>query len=262
MLIALSCLACDSGSAPADAAVSDLPDLGVRSLASVLDAYGRAWREPDDAKRLALLEASFLPDGTYSDSGPNDHASSREALSAKIKESNALFPGSSITVTTGVDAHHAVVRYGWVFKRADGVTLIVGEDFLTLAADGRIARATGFYPDPSAIGGPPEPAVIGFAAAWGSSADLNATVTETVSFVARDAQLAGKAALTAHLATRGGQLRTANEMNKHDGFVRANYTLADTDGGTAAGVGQLVGHLAADGKLDEIILFDGEIPSL
>lgn len=261
----LGCLGCDDDDGPGrrqDAAVADLSFAGVRPLAEVIDAYLAAWNAQDDAKRLAYLEQSFLPAGTYSDSGPMSQAASRDELAALMKASMKAFPGSFFERTSGIDTHHAVVRFGWVWRRAGGATLFLGEDFLRLGDDGRIARVTGFYPDPPGIGGPLEPAVINFAAAWGRSADLNAVVTDAVTFVSRDAELTGKAALTAHLATRGGQLRISSAIDKHDGFVRASFTLADTDGGTASGSGQIHGHLALDGRLDEIVLFDGEIPPL
>jgi hypothetical protein len=115
----------------------------------IVEAYGAAWNEADEAKRRALLELSWADDGVFQD--PRDRAEGREALLALIAGFRQAFAGGSIDLTSGVDEHHGLLRFTWRIKDAGGKTLLEGIDFGELAPDGRIARIMGFW-------GPPPPA--------------------------------------------------------------------------------------------------------
>ncbi len=61
------------------------------------------------------------------------------------------FPGHSFRRTTGIDAHHEFVRFGWELVGPDGAVAIAGYDVGELADDGRLRRITGFFGDPPAL---------------------------------------------------------------------------------------------------------------
>jgi hypothetical protein len=108
----------------------------------VVAAYGAAWNEPDEAKRTALLDATWADDGFYQD--PSATADGRAALVAHIGGFQELFPGRTIDLTSGVDSNGASLRWGWVMRNGDDVEL-EGVDFAELAPDGRIQRIAGFF---------------------------------------------------------------------------------------------------------------------
>ena len=119
------------------------PEEAVRS-------YAAAWAESDEAARLRLLEQAWADDGTYTD--PLTQVTGREALSAAIGQFMTQSPGVRIVQTTGVDTHHAVLRFGWKVEGATAPPLagLEGFDFGELAEDGRLRRIVGFFgPFPS-----------------------------------------------------------------------------------------------------------------
>ena len=104
--------------------------------------YGASWNEPDEAKRAALLEASWADDGVYQD--PTGTAHGRAALVAHIGGFHQMFPGRSIDFASGVDVTDAGLRWAWVMHNGDQVEL-EGTDFAQLDADGRIRQIVGFF---------------------------------------------------------------------------------------------------------------------
>jgi predicted SnoaL-like aldol condensation-catalyzing enzyme len=108
----------------------------------VVAIYGAAWNEPDEAKRTALLEESWVDDGVYQD--PTGVADGRAALVAHIGEFHEMFPGRSIDFASGVDVTDAGIRWAWVMRNGDAIEL-EGMDFAELAPDGRIRRIAGFF---------------------------------------------------------------------------------------------------------------------
>ena len=108
----------------------------------IVETYGAAWNEPDDAKRTALLEQAWADDGVYRD--PTATAEGRAALVAHIAGFQAVFPGRTIDFASGVDVTEHGIRWAWVMRNGDAVEL-EGMDFAELAADGRIARIAGFF---------------------------------------------------------------------------------------------------------------------
>lgn len=118
------------------------------SIQDVLAAYGSAWLEPDSAKRDALLEAAWSPDGTYCD--PNSDVRGRAALSAHIAGFHASLPGARIELTSGASEHHGQIYFTWRMLDAGGNVAIEGVDFGHLDDTGRISQIVGFF------GSPPE----------------------------------------------------------------------------------------------------------
>ena len=121
----------------------------MRSPTDTVAAYLDAWNTPDGDRRQGLLDRAWSGDGTYTD--PTAHVAGRAALHAHIGGFARNFPGAHFVLTSAVDTHHDVLRFGWRLIGADGAELLEGVDFGEIAPDGRLRRIVGFFgplPDP------------------------------------------------------------------------------------------------------------------
>lgn len=114
-----------------------------RTTDDILATYCAAWGEPAADKRRALLESCWAEDGIYCD--PNGAAHGRAALSEMIAKVHGQIPGGRIVLTSGIDQHHAALRFEWALLLPDDTVVVPGIDFATLAEDGRLASVTGFF---------------------------------------------------------------------------------------------------------------------
>jgi hypothetical protein len=110
--------------------------------AEMVATYGAAWNEPDAEARRALLRKVWADGGVYLD--PTARVEGVDALVEHITGFQAMFPGHTIDMTSGVDAHVHVFRFRWEMRNADGVA-VEGMDYGDLADDGRIAHIVGFF---------------------------------------------------------------------------------------------------------------------
>ncbi len=110
-----------------------------------LDHYFQSWNEPDEAKRLAHLEAGWAQGATYTD--PSAHVEGRDALSKHIAGflANPQLKGFSIVRVTGIDIHHGSFRFGWEMRTPDGKVATVGIDYGEFDANGMITKIVGFF---------------------------------------------------------------------------------------------------------------------
>lgn len=115
----------------------------------ILDAYGQAWNEQDEAKRRKLLEFCWADDGSFTD--PQSKIQGRDALVAHIAAFHEQFAGAKIVPTSDPDEHHGRVRFTWRIDGKDGAKMMDGIDFAVLADDGRLARIIGFFGDPPPV---------------------------------------------------------------------------------------------------------------
>ena len=106
-------------------------------------AYGAAWLETDEGRRLSLLETAWAPDAVYCD--PIDRVEGRDALSLHIAATQAQLDGGRVEVTTEPVRHHDSAFFRWSMVDASGGTVLTGWDVVQLDDDGRIARLTGFF---------------------------------------------------------------------------------------------------------------------
>lgn len=113
------------------------------ALSDVIDAYIGAWGEPDRGRRERFLDTAWVEDGTYTD--PSAHVVGRIALVDHIGVLHEKFPGARFELTSGIDAHHRQLRFGWRMVLADGKVALEGTDFGELSADGRLHRIVGFF---------------------------------------------------------------------------------------------------------------------
>lgn len=109
----------------------------------VIDRYFEAWNEADSERRRALLERSITPDAELVD--PTGRWRGIEGLSERIGNYLSSAPGTRVVPSSGVDAHHGVVRYSWSVVDGDGRELIEGIDVAERADDGRLIRISMFH---------------------------------------------------------------------------------------------------------------------
>lgn len=109
----------------------------------VISAYFAAWNEPDDAARHRLIDVCWADDGMLT--GPQYQREGRDAVMEHLSGFQRRYPGASVVLTSGLDIHHDLVRYGWRINKADGSLLADGEDVAIIAPDGRIRRVLMFY---------------------------------------------------------------------------------------------------------------------
>jgi hypothetical protein len=115
----------------------------VTDVTSTVDTYFDMWNEDDPAKRVELIEQAWGSDGRYVD--PLLEADGHDALSAMVETVHQHYPGHRFERTSGIDAHHDLVRFGWKLAAPDGTVTVVGIDIGELTADGRLRRITGFF---------------------------------------------------------------------------------------------------------------------
>src|SRR3954464_3870890 len=92
----------------------------------VVDAYGAAWNETDEAARRSVLEQAWADDGVYCD--PTATIDGRDALVAHIGGFHTMLPGARIETSSGVDEHDGWLRFAWTMISADGTSAMEGFD--------------------------------------------------------------------------------------------------------------------------------------
>ncbi len=118
----------------------------MKSLDTILIAYGAAWHERDPQKRMAYLETCWAEDGRYVD--PNGDVAGRDGLAAYMDAFHEQAKGAKIIVTSQPNPHHEVAHFTWAMVAVGGFPLLKGHDFATLDQDGRIVQLVGFFGDP------------------------------------------------------------------------------------------------------------------
>ena len=115
----------------------------VPEVRQTVQTYVDAWNEPDEDRRLRLLERSWADDGTYTD--PSVHIESRDGLLHHARKFAERWPGAEIALTSDIDQHHAMIRFSWRVVGPEGQTLREGTDFGEVGEDGRLQRIVGFF---------------------------------------------------------------------------------------------------------------------
>ena len=112
-------------------------------VTKTVDTYLAMWNETDPARRAERIERAFVRDGRYVD--PMLEAEGHAALGDMVAGVQAKFPGHRFRRVSGVDTHHAELRFAWELVAPDGAVVVAGIDVGGLASDGRLARITGFF---------------------------------------------------------------------------------------------------------------------
>ena len=113
------------------------------TLHALVSRYYAAWNESDEGRRIQMLESIWARDGVYLD--PTVQLSGLSALVAHIGAVLAHHPGSRIVMTSDVDAHHGMLRFGWRRVRRDGTMLPESIDLAELSDWGGLQRIISFF---------------------------------------------------------------------------------------------------------------------
>jgi hypothetical protein len=109
---------------------------------TLAEQYIAAWNETDPAARRALIDATWAPDGRYTD--PLADVAGREQIDAVIGAAQAQFAGMTFRLAGAVDAHHDQARFTWELAPAGAEAVVVGFDVAQRDAEGRLALVLGF----------------------------------------------------------------------------------------------------------------------
>ena len=109
-----------------------------RIARSYIDTWNEAAAEP----RRSLLGSHWTDDASYVD--PLMRGDGHAGIDAMIAAVQTRFPGFRFTRVTPVDAHGDHLRFTWELGPAGEAALVVGTDFATVSADGRLQAMTGF----------------------------------------------------------------------------------------------------------------------
>ena len=69
----------------------------------------------------------------------------RPAILERLSGFSERFPGARVEITTHVDEHNGIARYGWRIIDRDGTLLLDGIDVVERAADGRLRKVVMFF---------------------------------------------------------------------------------------------------------------------
>ena len=118
-------------------------------LQNVVDRYFELWNERDPQRRADLAASVFTDDGRHVD--PLADVRGATELSAMIGGVHERFADHRLVRTSGLDAHHDTVRYGWRLEGPDGTVVVTALDVALLAPDGRYASVVAFFSDLPAV---------------------------------------------------------------------------------------------------------------
>jgi len=105
--------------------------------------YVAAWNERDDRRRREIIASIWTENGTYLDA--HRHGEGHDAIDAMIKVAQDQYPGYSLRLVSGIEAHNGNVRFSWAAGGAPEAPLYLGgTDFATVARDGRLQSVVGF----------------------------------------------------------------------------------------------------------------------
>jgi hypothetical protein len=109
----------------------------------VVVRYLKAWSERDPKRRRDLVAQALTEDGTYIDRVREGHG--HDGIDAMIAKVQMQFPGYSLNLASGIEAHHDYVRFSWVGGgTAEAPLYFKGTDFAVIADDGRLKSVIGF----------------------------------------------------------------------------------------------------------------------
>ncbi len=109
-------------------------------------AYRAAWNEDDKYRRLDLLEISMIEAASFV--SPLGEHVGRDAVADLIGRFRRRSPDVSFVITSGVDAHHNVMRFKWEVRASDGSVVSRGIQVAEQADDGRLSRVIDFFGPP------------------------------------------------------------------------------------------------------------------
>ena len=108
-----------------------------------VDAFLRAWGNPDAADRRRLLESCAAPDIAFRDAFSATNGI--EEMLANLEAVQIHMPGMTLVRDGDVRQAHGTAIAGWTAQGPDGSPRGRGTNVYDLAPDGRIRRVVGFW---------------------------------------------------------------------------------------------------------------------
>lgn len=115
------------------------------ALHELVDAHLATWIEPEPQRRAELIRRCWVDDGALVD--PPLEGRGIDGINRLMAALQEHYPGHRFVRTSGVDHHHDTFRFSWELRAPDGAVVLTGTDVGLLAADGRLARISGFFAD-------------------------------------------------------------------------------------------------------------------
>lgn len=109
----------------------------------VIESYDQAWNASTAEERRRHLEKSLTDDCELIE--PRGRFTGRLAILDRITGFSERFPGARVDITTNIDEHHGVGRYGWRIVDPNGRELLEGIDVVERDVDGRLRKVVMFF---------------------------------------------------------------------------------------------------------------------
>lgn len=113
------------------------------SIETTIDGFIRAWNADTDAVRAAAVRSAYTETAVVKD--PLADVQGHDAIAGFIAGARAQFPGHTFRRSSGIDAHHDLVRFAWQLLDPDGQPVVEGFETGQVADDGRLACTLGFF---------------------------------------------------------------------------------------------------------------------
>jgi len=112
-------------------------------VAERVDAFLRAFGDPDAATRRALLESCATRDIAFCDAFSS--TTGLDDMLANLDAVQVHMPGITLVRSGGVRLSHGTAIAAWVAQKQDGSSVGRGTNVFDLSPGGRIARVVGFW---------------------------------------------------------------------------------------------------------------------
>lgn len=113
------------------------------TVADKVDAYLRAWGEPDGKVRRSLLESCATPGLVFRDAF--SATDGMEEMLANLEAVQVFMPGMTLQRAGEVRMSHGTAIADWTASAADGSPRGKGSNVYDLSPDGLISRVVGFW---------------------------------------------------------------------------------------------------------------------
>jgi hypothetical protein len=251
-----------------DRDATPLPDSAPEDL-SIYQSYARAWGEPDATAKRGYLE--FAANDNLMLYEPTRTLASREEVLTAMTQFVTDTPGGKVEITSNVRESHERAWLRWEAFNGNNASIAVGTDLMKLAADAHIERVHSFFGTLPATVGTSSPVQQALIDAWNEpdnslrNMKLMTAVTDNVVLSMESAsgvstgRFAVSAVIANQLVANPNRLMsvTSGYLQMPSGFMVA-WKLAD--GATTLGSGVMMALLGGDGRITELVYWDGAAP--
>jgi hypothetical protein len=264
VVCALAACGDDSSKATDDAQPPDAITL------SILDAYGKAWGEPNADARRRLLEYAAVETLTVDE--PTRSLASRDEVYAAMGQFQVDVPGGSVVAVGNIRESHDRVWLNWDTKNGSGTSVAVGTDLMKRStADMRIERVHSFFGTLPLMLGANTPVQQALIDAWNQPDNaMRATLLATaladnvvVSMEFQQSVFTGRVAFSALIGNEltAAPTRIYSVTSGYLTMPNAFYVAWKTaDGATTMQSGVMMAILAGDGRISEAVYWTGAVP--